>query len=50
MSPKKTFCVYATTSKEKFEWMSHISNCIEKISNSLLIFYKNNLVLIILAF
>ncbi|RNA14721.1 pleckstrin homology domain-containing family F member 2 [Brachionus plicatilis] len=34
MSPKKTFCVYATTSKEKFEWMSHISNCIEKLSNN----------------
>ena len=34
MSPKKTFCVYATTSKEKIEWMNHISNCIEKLSNS----------------
>lgn len=33
MSPKKTFCVYATTSKEKIEWMTHISNCVEKLSN-----------------
>lgn len=31
MSPKKTFCVYATTSREKIEWMTHISNCIEKL-------------------
>jgi len=36
MSPKKTFCVYATTSKEKIEWMTHISNCIEKLSDSML--------------
>ena len=34
MSPKKTFCVYATTAKEKIEWMTHISNCIEKLSNN----------------
>jgi len=34
MSPKKSFCVYATTSKEKIEWMTHISNCIEKLSNN----------------
>lgn len=34
MSPKKTFCVYATTSKEKIEWMTHISNCIEKLSDN----------------
>ena len=34
MSPKKTFCVYATTNREKIEWMTHISNCIEKLSNS----------------
>jgi len=34
MSPKKSFCVYATTSKEKLEWMTHISDCIEKLSNS----------------
>lgn len=34
MSPKKTFCVYATTPKEKLEWMTHISDCIEKLSNS----------------
>jgi hypothetical protein len=32
MSPKKTFCVYATTSKEKIEWMTHLSNCIEKLT------------------
>ena len=38
MSPKKTFCVYATTAKEKIEWMTHISNCIEKLSNSKLFF------------
>lgn len=34
MSPKKSFCVYATTSKEKIEWMTHISNCIEKLSDN----------------
>lgn len=34
MSPKKSFCVYATTGKEKNEWMMHISNCIEKLSSS----------------
>lgn len=34
MSPKKTFCVFATTTKEKLEWMTHISNCIEKLSNN----------------
>lgn len=34
MSPKKTFCVYATTSREKIEWMTHISNCIERLSNN----------------
>jgi pleckstrin homology domain-containing family F len=34
MSPKKSFCVYASTSKEKIEWMMHISNCIEKLSKS----------------
>jgi pleckstrin homology domain-containing family F len=33
MSPKKTFCVYATTAREKIEWMTHISNCIDKLSN-----------------
>src|SRR4051812_11432728 len=33
MSPKKTFCVYASTSKEKIEWMTHLSNCIEKLSD-----------------
>ena len=46
MSPKKTFCVYATTSKEKIEWMTHISNCIEKLSkciNSInLTFFNQN--------
>lgn len=34
MSPKKTFCVYASTVREKIEWMTHISNCIEKLSNN----------------
>lgn len=34
MSPKKTFCVYATTSREKIEWMTHISSCIEKQNDS----------------
>ncbi len=33
MSPKKSFCVYATTSREKTEWMTHINSCIEKLSN-----------------
>ena len=37
MSPKKTFCVYATTSREKIEWMTHISNCIEKLPDGKLI-------------
>lgn len=35
MSPKKSFCVYASTPREKIEWMTHISNCIEKLSNNL---------------
>lgn len=34
MSPKKTFSVYATTSREKIEWMTHISNCIEKLPDN----------------
>lgn len=33
LSPKKSFCVYATTPKEKTEWMTHLNNCIEKLSN-----------------
>jgi hypothetical protein len=33
LSPKKSFSVYATTSKEKTEWMLHINNCIEKLTN-----------------
>ena len=37
MSPKKSFGVYATTAKEKIEWMTHISNCIEKLSTSMFI-------------
>jgi hypothetical protein len=35
MSPKKTFCVYATTAREKIEWMTHISNCIDKLSSKI---------------
>jgi len=34
MSPRKSFCVYASTPREKIEWMTHISNCIEKLSNN----------------
>ncbi len=33
LSPKKSFCVYATTPKEKTEWMIHITNCIDKLIN-----------------
>jgi hypothetical protein len=33
LSPQKSFSVYATTSKEKTEWMMHINNCIEKLIN-----------------
>ncbi len=34
LSPQKSFSVYATTSKEKTEWMMHINNCIEKLLNT----------------
>jgi hypothetical protein len=40
MSPKKTFCVYATTAREKIEWMTHISNCIDKLSSKNLYFIQ----------
>ena len=35
MSPKKSFCVYASTHKEKIEWMTHITNCIENLTNGM---------------
>jgi hypothetical protein len=33
LSSKKSFCVYASTPKEKTEWMAHIKNCVSKLSN-----------------
>lgn len=41
MSPKKTFCVYATTAREKIEWMTHISNCIDKLSSKIKSYFLN---------
>ena len=41
MSPKKTFCVYATTAREKIEWMTHISNCIDKLSSKIKPYFLN---------
>lgn len=41
MSPVKSFSVYATTAKEKEEWITHITNCIQKLNEGRT--SKNNL-------